>query len=985
MPTRSTRFLSVIARLVCALCALSLSAHGQVLFDNTKAETAGNADWIIDTTQPVPSPSITGITASSSESYWTGALSSWGVALAKLRNANQISLSGNGLETLPATGAITYGDAANPQDLSHYQVYVVCEPNILFTATEKTAILNFVQNGGGLFMVADHTSSDRNNDGKDSLQVWNDLMTNNTVQTNPFGFLFNSANVSPSSPTADGSTSNPLTHGLAGTVTTLAYSSGTTMTINNSLTTTAAVWSASSTTGVMALYGTFGAGRFAAIGDSSVVEDVTSSSGTTFAGWTTPADNGYCALNGTLWLLKAGSNTLTTPTVTTGTATGVSTTTATLSGTVNPNGQSATAQFQYGLTASYGSTAAVSGSLTGTSNQAVSVNITSLAPGTTYHFRVSATNASGASFGLDQSFTTAASAVVDLAITKTHTGNFTQGETGDTYTITVTNIGGLASSGAVSVVDTLPAGLTATAISGSGWTTNLGTLTATRSDVLAAGAGYPPITLVVNVATNAPASMINTATVSGGGDANLANNTVNDPTTINPSGGGGGTNYTGMLAGWDVSGQTAFGVSPLAPATNAPNLTVVGLTRGSGVGTAGTAATKAWGGTGFNDATATAAINANHLATFSVTANAGYKVSLAALNRFDYRRSSSGPPNGVLQYQLGAGGFVDLTNLSFSVSTSSGGSLGPIDLSGIAALQNVSAGTTITFRIVSYGASASGGTWYVWDLASSTAPDLALQGTIAPVNAAGDLALSLAHAGNFTQGDGADAYTLMVTNSGAAASSGTVTVTDALPAGLTATAISGSGWSATLNPLSCTRSDALAAGASYPPITITVSVAANAPASVTNTASVSGGGDANLANNTASDPTIIIALTPSQAWRLRWFGTTNSSGSAADMAIAAGDGMPNLLKYALGLNPLIPAASPVAGDISTGHLRLTTPKNPDATDITLLVEVAGDLAALWTTNGTTLDQNTPALLQVHANAPVSATDSGYIRLHVTRP
>jgi kumamolisin len=575
--------------------------------------------------------------------------------------------------------------------------------------------------------------------------------------------------------------------------------------------------------------------------------------------------------------------------------------------------------------------------------------------------------------------------VVDLAITKSHPGNFTQGETGDTYTITVSNPGGLASSGAVSVVDTLPAGLTATAISGSGWTTTLGTLTATRSDALAAGASYPPVLVSVNVSASAPASVINTATVSGGGDANPANNTANDPTTINPSGGGGGTSYTGVLAGWDVSGQTGFGVSPLAPATNAPNLTVVGLTRGSGVGTAGTAATKAWGGTGFNDATAAAAVTANHLATFGVIANTGYKVSLAAVSRFDYRRSSSGPPNGVLQYQLGAGGFVDLTNLSFSVSTSSGGSLGPIDLSGIAALQNVSAGTAITFRIVSYGASSSGGTWYIWDLASSTAPDLALQGTIAPVNAAGDLALSLTHAGNFTQGDSGDTYTLTITNIGATASSGTVTVTDALPAGLTATAISGSGWNGTLNPLSCTRSDALAAGASYPPITLTVSVATNAPLSVTNTASVSGGNDANLANNTASDPTIIIALTPSQAWRLRWFGTTNSSGSAADTAIAAADGMPNLLKYALGLNPLIPAASPVAGDISTGHLRLTTPKNPDATDITLLVEVAGDLAALWTTNGTTLDQNTPALLQVHANAPVSATDSGYIRLHVTRP
>ena len=56
--------------------------------------------------------------------------------------------------------------------------------------------------------------------------------------------------------------------------------------------------------------------------------------------------------------------------------------------------------------------------------------------------------------------------------------------------------------------------------------------------------------------------------------------------------------------------------------------------------------------------------------------------------------------------------------------------------------------------------------------------------------------------------------------------------------------MSGTGWTCTLTPsLGCTRSDALAAGASYPAITLTVSVAANAPASVTNTAAVTGGGN----------------------------------------------------------------------------------------------------------------------------------------------
>ena len=82
------------------------------------------------------------------------------------------------------------------------------------------------------------------------------------------------------------------------------------------------------------------------------------------------------------------------------------------------------------------------------------------------------------------------------------------------------------------MADLLPAGLTATAFSGPGWTTNLATLTATRSDALAAGASYPALTLTVNVAMNAPASVTNQATVSGGGEINTSNDMATDVTAI---------------------------------------------------------------------------------------------------------------------------------------------------------------------------------------------------------------------------------------------------------------------------------------------------------------------------------------------------------------------------------------------------------------------------------------------------------------------
>jgi endonuclease G len=249
-----------------------------------------------------------------------------------------------------------------------------------------------------------------------------------------------------------------------------------------------------------------------------------------------------------------------------------------------------------------------------------------------------------------------------------------------------------------------------------------------------------------------------------------------------------------------------------------------------------------------------------------------------------------------------------------------------------------------------------------------------------------DLAITKSHTGNFTQGDTADTYSIIVTNVGTATSSGAVTVIDVLPTGLTATDISGAGWSTDLSTLTCTRSDALAAAASYPPITVTVSLATNASASVTNIATVSGGGESNTANDTASDATTVIALTPIQSWRLQWFGTTNNSDAAADTAITTSDGMRNLLKYALGLDPMVPAANPVVVDISTGFLRLTLPKNPTATDVTFDVEVTDDLtASSWTTNGTTVDVNTPTLLQVRDNTPVPSASNRFIRLHVSRP
>ena len=145
-------------------------------------------------------------------------------------------------------------------------------------------------------------------------------------------------------------------------------------------------------------------------------------------------------------------------------------------------------------------------------------------------------------------------ASADLTVAKSHTGNFTQGDSGKTYSITVANSGGTATGGTVTITDTLPAGLTATAISGTGWTCTQATLSCTRTDALAAAGSYPAITLTVNVAADAPASVTNTATVSGGGESNTANNTALDATTINAA------------ATYSISGQVIYGTTPTGSA-----------------------------------------------------------------------------------------------------------------------------------------------------------------------------------------------------------------------------------------------------------------------------------------------------------------------------------------------------------------------------------------------------------------------------------
>jgi hypothetical protein len=94
------------------------------------------------------------------------------------------------------------------------------------------------------------------------------------------------------------------------------------------------------------------------------------------------------------------------PLVTTGPPSGVTQTTATISGAVDPQGIQTSYEFELGTDTSYSGAKIFGSAGQSASAEMITVTLQDFAPGTTYHYRIVATNADGTADGTDQSFTT---------------------------------------------------------------------------------------------------------------------------------------------------------------------------------------------------------------------------------------------------------------------------------------------------------------------------------------------------------------------------------------------------------------------------------------------------------------------------------------------------------------------------------------------------------------------------------------------------
>jgi uncharacterized repeat protein (TIGR01451 family) len=370
-------------------------------------------------------------------------------------------------------------------------------------------------------------------------------------------------------------------------------------------------------------------------------------------------------------------------------------------------------------------------------------------------------------------------------------------------------------------------------------------------------------------------SMAKGAPGNAGGGGTDANPSANDQNAGGAGGGNGGVGGSGGNA-WNANlSSGGLGGSPF-PAS----LSQVVMGGGGGAGSRNNTpgdnqASSGAAGGGIvviraGNLSGTATISANGAAAYNATLNdagggGGAGGSVVAL-------SESGGEGGLTISAHGGRGGDAWDTRAFAIADrhgpGGGGGGGAVFVSGPASSIDVTGGAngvTLTPG-VPYGATSGGAGITVTNASLSRTP-----GTQSGAQCTPDMTITKSHSPiNFVQGS-TGTYTLTATNSSVGTSASTtaaVTVTDTLPAGVTPASATGTGWgpgtnacSVVLQTVTCTRSSVLLPGASYPSITITVLVALTAPPTVTNTATVAGGGETNTANDTATDVANVLPPT----------------------------------------------------------------------------------------------------------------------------
>jgi hypothetical protein len=137
-----------------------------------------------------------------------------------------------------------------------------------------------------------------------------------------------------------------------------------------------------------------------------------------------------------------------------------------------------------------------------------------------------------------------------------------------------------------------------------------------------------------------------------------------------------------------------------------------------------------------------------------------------------------------------------------------------------------------------------------------------------------------------------------------------------------------------------------------------------------------------------SDPlqvaTITIEDKPFDAWRFANFSASelNDPSISGPNADPDHDQLPNLIEYALGLDPHVSNTSPVTTSLSSGYLTISATKNSSASDITWQAEVSNDLQN-WSPANITLENQFQ--FQASDPAPMTSSNKRFIRLYINRP